>query len=100
MIFSTEYHPFLASKNPPFRLAITHPQTNIPLEKKIVFLRRGGGNCLKDVYIKYFYTTVDSRQISLEASWMLLILDLISLAHLAGCERYESKAIDNEAFEM
>ena len=29
---------------------------------------------------------VDSCQLSLEASWMLRMLDLISLACLAGCE--------------
>ena len=31
--------------------------------------------------------SVDSRPLSLEASWMLQILDLISLASLVGCER-------------
>ena len=33
------------------------------------------------------FSVVDSHQISLEASQMLQILDLSSLAHLAGCER-------------
>ena len=41
---------------------------------------------------------VDSRQISLDAQLMLQMLDLVSLARLAGCERlrYESEAQINE----
>ena len=44
-------------------------------------------NQIESKTINFHSTFVDSRRISLEASWMLLILDLISLAQLAGCER-------------
>ena len=35
----------------------------------------------------YLEGPVDSHPVSLEASQMLRILDLISLVHLAGCEQ-------------